>query len=298
MSDAAQGELLNHEVFTTPFKVEPQYDTWPTPDNYRRYPGGKEMPGTLKVWSVQNTGKTYGSVVSNGTGFLDSPDTEILTEGYNEGKGPHEIGVGRQGNFLQWGYNGSPRQMTQAGQRFFINCIVYIRKFDGKLPLVRRTASDRSIAAAYAGYLRVDTDRKFFEQVFGPTIRRQYQGEPKNFAENLAKYLEKNLEFIYSEHGFEVDEDLKALGLPSNRQIATLEKLIALRSDPQHGSLADKLLTRYLDANSATPATAAQWLAANRQRIFFTDVGGYKFLAAPPGYLSPPAATTAATQSK
>lgn len=296
MSDAAQGELPTHEVFATPFKVEPKYEDWPTPAVYREHPAGKNLPATLKVWRVQNTGKDFGSVVSRGAGFSDSPDAEILTEGYNIGKGPHDAAVSRQGNFLQWGFNGSPKQMTEAGRRFFINCVVYIRKFDGKLPLVRMTAPDRSRAPVYARLIPRITDAKFVEQVFGPGLRGKFKGEPKVYAEELAKYLEANAEFIYCQRGgFEVDEDLKTLGLSSNRKIETLEKLIALCRDPQKAPDADKILARYLDPQSATPATAQQWLADNRDRIFFTDVGGYKFMVRPQGYLFPPAATSPAT---
>src|ERR1035437_7163570 len=161
MSDAAQGELLKHEVFTTPFQVKTTYENWPTPQNYRSYPGGKELPAKIKVWRVQDTGKTYGSVVSSGAGFLDSPDAEILTLGYNEGKGPRDVGVGRQGNFLHWGFSGSPSQMTEAGKRFFLNCIVYIKKFDGILPLVRTQAGDRTSIPMYARYIPLITDPKF-----------------------------------------------------------------------------------------------------------------------------------------
>jgi hypothetical protein len=290
MSDAAQGELLNHEVFSTPFKVEPQYENWPTPSNYRQYPGGKELPNTTKVWRVQNTGKDFGSVVSSGAGFLNAPDAEILTLGYNTGKGPHDAGVSRQGNFLQWGFNGSPKQMTEAGKRFFINCIVYIRKFDGKLPLIHRSSNDRSSATMYALLIPQITDAQFITQVFGPGIRGKYKGDPKSYSADLAKYLEANVELLYyASGGFEIDEDLKGLGLTSNRKLETLDKLIALRSDPQKKTTVDKILTRYLDAKTATPATVQQWLTDNRDRIFFTDVGGYKFMATLKGYLTPAA---------
>jgi hypothetical protein len=294
MSDAAQGELLNHEVFTTPLKVEPQYENWPTPANYRQYPGGKDLPDTFKVWRVQNTGKDFGSVVSSGAGFLNAPDAEILTLGYNVGKGPREAGVSRQGNFLQWGFNGSPKQMTEAGKRFFINCIVYIRKFDGKAALIRRSASDRSLAPMYASYISSMDDASFVERVFGPAIRAKFKGEPKSYAADLAKYLEANMEFIYyGSSGFEVDEDLKGLGVASNRKVETLEKLMAMRSDALKKPTVDKILARYLDAKVATPTTVEKWFADNRDCIFFTDVGGYKFLAAPKGYLN-----SATTQAK
>ena len=282
MSDAAQAELPKHEVFTSPFKVEPVYEEWDTPQNYRRYPGGKDLPPKVRVWRIQDTGERLGSIASNGPGMTDSPDAELLTEGYNLGKGPHEAGVSRHGNFLQWGFNGSPSQMTPAGKSFFLNCIVYIRKFDEKQPLIRVRANDRS-AILYAAQIRI-VDPEYMPRSFGPGLRaKDKQGQP----ETLAVYLEKNMEFIYkSPQGYEIDEELKSLGIASNRKLESLKKLIALRDDPAKKELAGKILKRYLDA-AVTPETAKQWLTDNRDRIFFTDLGGYKFMAAPKGYLLP-----------
>ena len=49
MGDAAQGEPRKHEVFSAPFRVTPKFETWKTPGNYRRYPGGDKLPDTLNV---------------------------------------------------------------------------------------------------------------------------------------------------------------------------------------------------------------------------------------------------------
>jgi hypothetical protein len=290
MSDAAQGELSKHVVFSTPFKVVPKYEDWPTPSNYKSYPGVTYVPEKIRVWRVQDTGKTYGSVVSPGAGFGDSPDAEILTEGFNEGKGPHEAGVSRHGNFLQWGFNGSPKQMTDAGQKFFINCVVYIKKFDGKMPLIKGQTNHRSRASLLASYIPRITDKAFASQYFGKEVLAKFKGEPKDYAEALAKYCEDNVEFLYWDGGFHVDEDLKGFGMVSNRKIETLEKLIALQSDPLKKPVVDKILTRYLDPKQATPATVKKWLEENRDQVFFTDTGGYKFMAAPKGYLDLPTA--------
>ncbi|GAG08064.1 unnamed protein product, partial [marine sediment metagenome] len=64
MGDAAHAESLDHEVFSKPFKVEPQFETIKTPGNYRKYPDGDKLPNQMKVWRVQNTGKRFGGVVA------------------------------------------------------------------------------------------------------------------------------------------------------------------------------------------------------------------------------------------
>ena len=123
MGDAAQGEPIKHEVFSSPFEVEPRYESWETPGNYRGFPGGDKLPQEMKVWRIQNTGKRSGGVVSRLYGFTDSPDAEILTPGFNVGKESGAIGVGRHGNFLQWGFSAPPSKMTDAGRKFFLNYI-------------------------------------------------------------------------------------------------------------------------------------------------------------------------------
>lgn len=141
MSEAAQGELPKHEVFEGPFKVKPVYEWWETPSNYRGYPGGEKLPDKLKVWRVQKTTdkpgevpEPYGAVCRP---FKNSPEAEALVVGYNTFKMNGAVAVGRHGNFLQWGFSASPSKMTDAGRKFFLNCVCYIKKSDGKAPVSR-----------------------------------------------------------------------------------------------------------------------------------------------------------------
>lgn len=113
MSDAAQGEPRKHIVFEKPFKVEPEFEDWKTLDNYYRYPVGADLPEKIKVWRIKNKGQTYGGVVARFWGFEDSPDAEILTPGFNNGKESGAVGVGRHGNFLQWGFSAPPSGIGQ-----------------------------------------------------------------------------------------------------------------------------------------------------------------------------------------
>lgn len=115
---------------------------WRTPENYRRYPGGEKLPDKVKVWRVQKTTdkpggttKPYGAVARP---FENSADAEALVAGYNDGKMNGAVAVGRHGNFLQWGFSAPPSKMTEAGRRFFLNCVCYIAGFGGRAPGIRR----------------------------------------------------------------------------------------------------------------------------------------------------------------
>jgi len=290
MGDGAHAGPTTHAIFNSPYQVEPVVESWKRPGNYqdRRLPIEPNIPAAMKVWRVQNSGKEYGGVVSRSYGFTDSPDAEALVLGYNRGKEYGAVGIGRHGNVLQWGYASSPAQMTEAGRKLFVNCICYINRFKGVRPLVRRAGYPRENALRLAALINRIKDPEFFSSTFPPALQEKYQGDP----DGLVKYYLDDFERIYrprdasGRETFAIDTDLKALGLTSNRTIETLERLIALLDDPAHAEAAGKLLTRYTEAyrDNRTPEQWRAWLSRCRDRIFFSDFGGYKFLVAPAGY--------------
>ena len=284
MGDAAHVESLQREVYRTPFVVEPPVESWKTPNNYQsNFPGPGKLPDTMKVWLVQKTDKAFGSVVARGTGFTDSPDAEILALGFNTAKSFGDVGIGRQGNFLQWGYSAPPSQMTESGRKLFLNCIAYIHRFDGKAPLVRRQSSSRIDAVRIAAFInRISGEqKKFFLGQYPEKLYEKYGHDPNG----LMQYYRENLEWVYRDRVFEVDEELKGLGIDSNRKIESLQRLIELLDDAQRAATAKKLLTRYADHSFETSQQGRQWLEENKDHIYFTDVGGYKFKVVPQEYL-------------
>jgi hypothetical protein len=284
MADAAHAELLEHEVYQKPFKVEPEFEMKKTPGNYHdRNLSEDKIPDKMKVWHVQNTGKRFGSVVARAYGFTDSPDAEVLVKGFNTGKEYGAVGVGRHGNFLQWGYSASPLKMTDAGKKFFINCICYISKFDDKTPLIHRNSSDRLNALRLAAIItKISGDKKeFFTRIFPTELWEKYGTDP----DGLVQYYRGNLEFVYRDKTYLIDSEIKSLGLDSNRSLDSLERLIGFLQDETKADIAKLLLARYTERFFQNAQDWKQWFEENRDRIFFSDVGGYKFLVAPKGYL-------------
>jgi hypothetical protein len=287
MENAAHAESLDHEVYRTPLAVQPEFEYRKTPENYRRsYFGPGQVPDQIKVWRVQNTQR--GNVVATGYGFEDSPDAEIIAVGFNHGKAYGDVGIGRQANVLQWGYSDPPSQMTEAGRRLFLNCIHYIHRFDGKTPLVRRESVGRRNALLYVSYLKIVTDKqRLFNYSFPAELWQKYQSDP----DGLLEYYKENLELVYWDRIYRIDEDLKSLNLGSNRKAETLERLFELRKDPAHREIAQRLLDRYTDGHTTFD------FQKSRDRIYFSDVGGYKFFVVPEGYLLGPVSRTATSPS-
>ena len=313
--------------------VQPEFEFRPTPDSYREtHQGPGKLPDQIKVWRVQNSPR--GNMVSPSFGFLDSPDAEIIAVGFNLAKEYGAIGIGRQANFLQWGYGDPPSQMTEAGRRLFINCIHYIHRFDGQTPLVRRRAEARDsavyAASAMAKIHRFATNRlsyvspakrsaasgrgteatsvplfgpdpwlpfetprpvrarpgeaaqilapqrQFFLKMFAPDLWDKYCADPNT----LVTYCKTNLELVYWDGIFRVDEDLKSLGIESNRKVEALERLYELREDEAKREIAQRLIDRYTDGRTQFD------FQNGRARIYFTDFGGYQFKVVPEGYLT------------
>jgi hypothetical protein len=282
MADAAHAGSLEHEIFSKPFKVEPKFEYCETPPNYHDcHLGEDKLPDSMKVWLVQKTGKRYGSVVARSYGFTDSPDAEAIVLGFNTGKEYGAVGIGRHGNFLQWGYWAPPSQMTEAGKKLFLNCICYIHKFDDKPPLIRRASSHRWNAIRLAALISRIKDESFFSGTFSKDLMEKYKGDPNG----LVQYYKKDFEFIYRDKVFLIDNELKSLGLKSNRQTETLERLISLLKDEKHADTARSLLTRYTNESFQSAEQWQSWFEDNKGRIFFSDVGGFKFFVAPEGYM-------------
>jgi hypothetical protein len=239
MGDAAHVEPSDHEVYRTPLAVKFQPEEWDTPDNYREtFLGPGTLSDKIKVWRVQRTDKSYGGVVARSYGFNDSPDAEVLAVGFNEGKEYGAIGISRHGNFLQWGYSASPSQMTEPGKALFVNCVHYIRRFDGKAPLVRVRSSDRLIAPRLAMVINriVQDQKEFFLGQFGPELYDKYKSDPNG----LAQYYRENLEWVYRDRGFRVDEDLKALGTWARPRIQSLQPNSLALNWCQHGPAGER----------------------------------------------------------
>jgi hypothetical protein len=263
-----------HEIFQKPNKVELVYEEMATPENYRSWPGGEALGKTMKAWRVQT--KKFPEIdpglVSDPYGFADSPDAEVISSGQNS-KAPDSVALGRHGNFFLWGFSAQPSDMTPAARTCFVNAVHYIHKFDGRKPVVRKAGQSREWAFVYAGYLKFLSDEQFLNRLFPEDLRKQFGKDPAKYV----AYYKENLEYLHrAGNHFAVDEDVKQLGL-SNRKVELLERCVALLEAGKQTDLARRVLERYTTEKFAEAGQWRAWLDANRGRLFFSDVGGYKF---------------------
>jgi hypothetical protein len=143
LEDDALNVDLTHEIFNAPIKVRPTMIEKPTPLSFFNGHQAATTPKTMKMWNVvkansSKQGKYLIGMVSHGEGFSDSPDAEVISGG-DCLKNAEAVAIGRHGNFLMWGFAASPEYMTEEAKNVFANSISYIKKYDHKPVIVRKT---------------------------------------------------------------------------------------------------------------------------------------------------------------
>ncbi len=267
---------LNHPIFRRPLPVEIELTEKKTPDGYRKYHGGDELGQTLKVWKV-HTGtfpKIDVGLVSTPSGFEDSPDAEVISSGINS-KGPHSVALGRHGNFFLWGFFGDASMLTPSARRVFVNTVHYMKAFDGQTPLVRASEPAREAALSIPGFMKTyEQYHEYAKKRFSEGIQNRTKMDP----DELATFLDENLKYLYaSSRVFHLDEDARKLGV-SNRSAEMLDAITTrLGADPDD-PVGQRLLKRYVRPEGfASAGEFKSWLHQNREFLFFSDVGGYRW---------------------
>lgn len=97
--------------------------------------------------------------------------------------------------------------------------------------------------------------------------------------EAYARYFKENYDYFYSEGFYNIflDEDVKAWGIP-NYKPALLDKAIRALENGTETDRANRILARYTMADFRTPAEWRKWYETYKDRMYFTESGGWKFL--------------------
>lgn len=286
-----------HELFNKPRKVSLTFEERETPKHYKHYADGAALGPRLQVWKVQN--RKFPAVdpglVSEPSNFDSAPDAEIIASGLNS-KGPRSVAIGRHGNFLLWGFSGGPADMTPQARDVFVNAVCYAHKFDRQPPLARRTGWTRGRGWALVQARRAESeDDETFRRSYPAALREQFGRDGAKYE----RYYRENLEYLTLEvdefklklghvpqpltalaFRFLVDEDVKKLGV-SNRSLALLERCVRMLEEGKDTDLAMRVLRRYTSESFDNAAGWRAWLEKNRDRLFFTDIGGYCWITAP-----------------
>lgn len=293
MSGGGHGLVDSHPIFTTPFDSgAAETESVPTPENYRKYPEGSKLGPKMTVWRVHAdpmTPKDYG-LVSDGYGFLDTPDCERMAGGLNT-KGPTAIAIGRQGNFLLWGFCAPPAAMTESARKAFLNSVVYIKDFDSAPILVRDPVPSRERAFAIAKYLGDKEAGGFAEQSFSPELLAAAKGSPEKLSEllwdgrpwlradrKMVKQTRDGETFESEVMVFSIDEEVRGYGIRIDEPqlVDTMLNIIGHGEDIEK---CHRILVKYVGFDLGPDIRHwFSWWSKNKDRAFFSETAGYRFV--------------------
>jgi len=309
---------LDHAIFHSPLAPKIETVSKPKPEGYDAWE--KDVPASFPMWHVQDgdVGKTvdYG-IVSQPYGFEDSPDAEYISSGVNS-KGPKSMALGRHGNWFLWGFAGDPTQMTDSARQVFLNSIVWMKQFDGKAPFVAlgRGASfeapHRDQALVHVQFLRHYAKEKalssYMRNQFPKALWEKTKGDP----DALEAYFRDHLEYLHPVKERQSDERQGPNGATqttetegtvldvdpvlaehavSNRKPEFLDWFAELldQREPDDATV-QELADHYLPKDALAelkkkgPLTSESfnaWRASVKDRLYFSDSYGYRWLVAP-----------------
>ncbi|MFC1530527.1 hypothetical protein ACFL6R_07445, partial [Gemmatimonadota bacterium] len=248
------------------------------PDNYRNYNNGKDLPETIPGWIVHDEIEGKVGLVSDPFGFEDSPDCEYISSGINM-KAMNSVALGRQGNWFLWGFHGPPATLTDEARRVFLNTVVYMRQFDGQAAYGTAEKQGRDWVLSYCDWLAEGDARGYYAGRFDPALL----AETDSSGTLLAEIFAENMEYVRldDDRRWTIDEDARELGI-SNRSPELIETCIdLLDGDGAESARARRLLDRYTEEDVSGASEWQAWYRENRQRLYFTDTGGYLFKVRP-----------------
>lgn len=219
-------------------------------------------------------------------GFENNPDIEVFCGGEND-KTATAAACWRQGNLLHFGFEQSPGELNEAGQRLLLNSIAYISRFTEDRPI----AVTPSVFAGPTGLPRTYLDRRIGKNgdlsevewiasagLIG-VLRTMTADQIRLWYGNHRAYLHPG-----ADKKLEVDQDALAAGTPID-SLEFFEKAIAaLRDGGAAGERGLKLLHRYGPAALAETRSADEWenwFKTNRAFLFFSDQGDYRWYVDP-----------------
>lgn len=126
-----------HSIFHEPFNVKITLEQRDTPAEIyaeRTHSEGWIFPREIPMWRVSSDNARKG-LVSGWYGFNEI-DAEYISGGHSL-KSYRTVAIGRHGNFLMWGFEAAPQQLTDEAKTVFANAVCYINRFKGETPKAR-----------------------------------------------------------------------------------------------------------------------------------------------------------------
>lgn len=271
-----------HAILRGPFAVDAGIEPTPTPENFKKWdPKVGDTVPTFAVFTASESERDEPGLVTSNFGFEDRPDAERIAGGINM-KGPQYAAIARHGSFVMWGFHTLPDRLTPAGRRLYLNTLAYAVAHRGALVetlRLRPARSDLLDALTVLLHLYAEPQRMGM-------LQRHFAGEgiPSALLHDPAAaraWYAERAPFLHpvddgsdwaTAYQLTVDPQCRELGV-ANDALAFLDALARRLADDPLDALATSLLARYVP--DVDPARFDAWLRANREKLYFTETGGW-----------------------
>jgi hypothetical protein len=196
--------------------------------------------------------------------------------GGENSKTPRAAAIWRQGNLLHFGFQQSPAEMNESGQRLLLNSIAYISQFTEDRPI----AVTPSVFGGSVAYPRAYLDRRLGEKGDASEVAAFLSNEVLHETNPLGQEHRKWLH-PGPDLKLEIDKDAKRLNVPIDKPEFFEKAIVALREKKPEGKV---LLTRYAPTETRNLKSAAaweNWFKENKAYLFFSDQGDYRWYVDP-----------------
>jgi hypothetical protein len=269
----------DHAILRGPFSLALEFDETPTPDNFKRFE--PTLGDTVKTFSIFRSKFSEPGLVTSDHGFEDAPDAERILGGINM-KGPQYAAVARHGSFVMWGYQGYADDLTDTGRRLFLNTIAYAHSKRGAVVETLREVAPRDALAETLfvwrsfyetpAQLRASLERTYIGEAIPEEVITDVDAAHRWFDERRP-YLRRSDGADYmAQYQLTLDRELQSLKI-GNADPKLLDWIAEHLRSASDRDLAAKLLERYVPDVAA--ADFATWLRDHRDRLYFTETGGY-----------------------
>jgi hypothetical protein len=151
------------------------------------------------------------------------------------------------------------------------------KRIDEKKAAGQQLTSSEQQSLMYIGHpQKIDTYKEFLKSIMGKFSERFGTD-----AAGFQKYLTDNFDYLYCNPGgfyeFSIDEDVQSIGI-SNHSVKLLEKCVEMLNHNDRPDLALRVLKKYTTENFETSKEWGNWLSKNKNKLFFTETDGYRFM--------------------
>ena len=277
-------DLHSHPIFEQPFKIERKLVRIPTPPDFR----GEIKADEIEILPLVEDHKRNWPAgwCSYSYDFAQNPDVEFFCSGVNH-KTPTAAALWRQGNLLHFGFEQSPAEMNETGQKLLLNAIAYISRFTQDRPIaVTPSVFAGPVARSRGSVVRALKNQEYqlpwLKEDFAPELWNRIASMSRD---QMLEWAQKDSAFLRPDatQKLELDPDLQALGTPFDKPEFFEKAIAGLRAGGKDAERANRLLQRYVSGGPRETG-ADQWNAwwnENKTYLFASDAGDYRWYIDP-----------------